>query len=188
VLAPDARAAPSVRAFAVYTLAEMLAAGDPEAAAERYGEAIALAAGCNATFVEGVAQVGLVRLWAAGGRDRQALAGYRTLLESWRRAGHWTQLWTTLRNLAGPLADAGRGETAAMVLAAADVAPEAPLVTVPAVADDLAALVTRLRSEMGEASYDAATATGAAASRTEVVDAALAAVDAVLARPSPARV
>ena len=179
---PGAVIAPSARALALYTAAEMLAGEDPEAAAERYGEAIALAAACNAEFVEGVAQVGLVRLWAAGGRDRQALAGYRTLLESWRRSGHWAQLWTTLRNLADPLARTGQAETAAMVLAAADAAAEAPLVSVPAVAAGLTALAERLRDELGEGAYAAAVAKGAAASRTEAVDAALAAVDAALDR------
>ena len=72
------------------------------------GRAIEPARPAGAPFIEGVASVGLVRLWTAGGRTRQALEGYRTLLTGWRRSGHWTQTWTTLRNLAVLLA--GRGQ------------------------------------------------------------------------------
>ena len=105
------QAAPSNRAFAVYTAAEMAVAGaDPDRAVELYGEAIALARSVGATFVEGVASVGLVRLWGASGRTRPALEGYRTLLVDWRRSGHWTQVWTTLRNLATLLARVGQPE------------------------------------------------------------------------------
>ena len=108
--AADRLGCPSYRAFALYTAAEMAAGPDPEAAADLYGQAITLARSVGATFVEGVASVGLVR--AVGRqrpRPRRALEGYRTLLPAWRRSGHWTQVWTTLRNLADP---AGRRRAA----------------------------------------------------------------------------
>ena len=50
------------------------------------------------------------------------------LLESWRRTGQSTQLWTTARNAAGLLAEVGRTEAAALLLLCADVAPGAAAV------------------------------------------------------------
>jgi predicted ATPase/DNA-binding SARP family transcriptional activator len=171
----------SHQAFAHYTAGELEAADDPEAAMASYRRAIVLAHRAGATFVAGVASVGLVRLWTATGRTADALAGYRTLLDHWRRAGHWTQMWTTLRNLVGPLADSGQAETAALLLAAADAAPEAARVTVPAVAAELAALDARLTAELGPERAEAARTRGAALPRGRVVDAAVAAIDAALA-------
>ena len=134
----------------------------------------------GATFVEGVASVGLVRLWADRGRTRQALDGYRTLLVDWRRTGHWTQLWTTLRNLAVLLADTGQPEAAALVVAAADAAPEAAEVTVDAVAAELAATNERISAELGPELLAAVRARAASLPRTDVVDAALEAIGAPL--------
>jgi predicted ATPase/DNA-binding SARP family transcriptional activator len=167
--------------FAHYAAAELAAADDPDAAIEHYGRAIELARRSGASFVEAVASVGLVRLWASAGQVRRALEGYRRLLVDLRRWGHWTQLWTTLRNLAAPLAEAGDPATAALVLRAADLAPEAPLVTAPVVADELASLAQRLGTELGDGGLATTQARAAASSRVEVVDDALAAIDAVLA-------
>jgi tetratricopeptide (TPR) repeat protein len=117
--------------FAHYTAAELAAADDPDAAIEHYGRAIELARRSGASFIEAIASVGLVGLWAAAGQVRRALEGYRRLLVDLRRSGHWTQLWTTLRNLAAPLAEAGEPARAALVLRATDLAPEAALVSAP---------------------------------------------------------
>jgi predicted ATPase len=167
--------------FAHYTAAELAAADDPDAAIEHYGRAIELARRSGASFIEAIASVGLVGLWAAAGQVRRALEGYRRLLVDLRRSGHWTQLWTTLRNLAAPLAEAGEPAGAALVLRAADLAPEAALVSAPVVADELASLTERLRRELGDDDLATTWARAASMSRVEVVAEALAAIDAVLA-------
>jgi predicted ATPase/DNA-binding SARP family transcriptional activator len=171
----------SPRAFGHYTEAEIEAGSDAETAAELYGRAIELARPAGASFVEGVASVGLVRLWSAGGRTRQALEGYRTLLTGWRRSGHWTQMWTTLRNLAVLLAGRGQVEAAALVVAAAEAAPEAATVTVDAVAAELAAVDERAAAELGPERLAQLRAEAVRLPRTEVVDAALLAIDRALA-------
>jgi predicted ATPase/DNA-binding SARP family transcriptional activator len=171
----------SSQAFAHYTAAEIEAATDPDAAADLYGRAIELARTAGASFVEGVASVGLVRLWSAGGRTRRALEGYRTLLVGWRRSGHWTQMWTTLRNLAVLLAAIGEPETAALLVAAAEAAPEAATVSVDTVAAELAEVDERAAAELGPERLAAVRAEAARMARTEVVDAALLAVDRALA-------
>jgi predicted ATPase/DNA-binding SARP family transcriptional activator len=179
--ATDRLGCPSYRAFALYTAAEMAAGTDPEAAADLYGQAITLARSVGATFVEGVASVGLVRVWGATGRPRRALEGYRTLLPAWRRSGHWTQVWTTLRNLATLLADAGQHEAAVTLLAAADAAPEAPDVQVDVVAAELAAVEDALVEALGPDRVAALRTAAGALPRGEVVDVALGAIDAALA-------
>jgi predicted ATPase/DNA-binding SARP family transcriptional activator len=178
--ATGAGAAPSHQAFAHYTAAEIEAGPNPDAAAELYGRAIELARLSGATFVEGVASVGLVRLWADRGRTRQALEGYRALLGDWRRAGHWTQMWTTLRNLAVLLAEAGEPEAAALIVAAADAAPEAALVTVDVVAAELVAMTERVAAELGPGRVTTLRDRAAELPRSEVVDVALRAIDAAL--------
>ncbi len=122
-----------------------------------------------------------MRLWAIAGRRRPALAGYGRLVETWRRAGHSPHLWTTVRNLAGPLADAGQPRTAVVALAAADAAPGATAVTVEVVAAELEALAARLRRELGDNEFARAQREGAALPRLEVVEMVLAAIDAALA-------
>jgi len=107
------------RAYYLYARGELEAQHDPVAALQAYGEAIELARESGAGFVEGIASVGLVRLWTSTGQIDQALHGFRWLLEHWRRGGSWIQQWTTLRNLAYLLIEVGDHGTAALLLAAA---------------------------------------------------------------------
>ena len=90
---------PSGRAFALYVEGEISSVVG-ELAEERYTEAIALARETGATFVAGIASVGLLAALTRAGRVAAALAGYRDVVEYWARAGNWTHQWVTLRNLA----------------------------------------------------------------------------------------
>ena len=56
-----------------------------------------------------------------------------SLLDSWQRTGQNTQLWTTARNAARLLSDAGHRRTAALLLVCADEQPGAAAVS-PAIA------------------------------------------------------
>jgi hypothetical protein len=116
---------PTFYAFNHYVGGELEVVTDHEAAGSSYGLAIELSRRSGATFVEGVASLGLVSWWTATGRTADALVGYRSLLDYWRRAGNWTQLWTTARNLAVLLTELGELQTAALLLLAAAEAPEA---------------------------------------------------------------
>jgi hypothetical protein len=77
--------------------------------------AIALARVSGATLLAGVATA-----LAAGGRVEDALPAYRDVIEYFAVAGSWTQLWTTLRNLADLPRRLGDDEPAAVLAAAAD--------------------------------------------------------------------
>ncbi|MFG2757032.1 BTAD domain-containing putative transcriptional regulator [Streptomyces wuyuanensis] len=120
---------PSMLAWGAYVAGEIDSlTGRGEAAEEQYVRAVELARAAGATFLVGVATVGLLSLRARTGRVREALGGYREVIDYFARNGNWTHLWATLRNLAGLLRRLGDGEPAALIETAADRAPDAPAV------------------------------------------------------------
>ncbi|RZB13278.1 transcriptional regulator, partial [Streptomyces sp. F001] len=121
---------PSMRAWGAYVAGEIEnLAGRGELAERHYVEAVDLARTSGATFLVGVATVGLLSVRAAKGRVHEALEGYRDVIGYFARTGNWTHLWTTLRNLADLLRRLGDDEAAALIAAAADRAPDAPAAT-----------------------------------------------------------
>ncbi len=106
-------------------------AGDANRAEQHYEQAIALARSSGATFLGGIASVGLLTVRAGSGRVADGLDGYRHLVDYWERTGGWVQQWTTLRNLARLLHTLGDDETALLLDTAADHAPDASAVVDP---------------------------------------------------------
>ena len=120
---------PSMRAWSEYVAGEIESiAGHAEAAERHYRRAVDLARGCGATFLTGVAAVGLVALHGTTGRVAEALHGYRDVVDYFARTGNWPHLWPALRNLADLLRRIGDPDPAAVLDAAADHAPDAPAV------------------------------------------------------------
>jgi predicted ATPase/DNA-binding SARP family transcriptional activator len=118
---------PSMLAWGAYVTGEIeTAAGRRDRAEQHYVRAIDLARTSGATFLVGVASVGLLAAQAAAGGVSEALAGYREVVDYFARTGNWTHQWTTLRNLADLLRRLGDEHTAAQLDAAADGAPDAP--------------------------------------------------------------
>jgi predicted ATPase/class 3 adenylate cyclase len=116
---------PSMRAVNHYMAAEIdNLAGDWTSALHHYQECISLAATADTAIIQGIAAVGLVAVQAASGQVREALAGYRELIDHWQRIGAWTQQWTTLRNAADLFDQLGDHELASFLRDAADLAPE----------------------------------------------------------------
>jgi tetratricopeptide (TPR) repeat protein len=103
-------------------------AGRHEAAEGRYRHAIELGRTSGATFLVGIATVGLLALRARMGRIQEALRGYREVVDYFARTGNWTHQWVNLRNLADLLRRLGDAEVAALLDTAADAAPDAPAV------------------------------------------------------------
>jgi hypothetical protein len=120
-------AAPSMRSWDSYVDGEIEAfAGFPDAAVPHYVRAIELARSSGATFLAGVATVGLLAAQVNGGHLRAALTGYREVIDYFTRTGNWIHLWVTLRNLADLLRRLDDEWSAAVLDAAADRAPDAP--------------------------------------------------------------
>lgn len=116
---------PTVRAFARYVEAEVAGLEtDWDTAETAYREAIATAQATGATFLQGVAEVGLVSALVAKGSVREALVGHRALIARWERTGSWVQQWTTLRNLANVIEATGQLAPATFLRATADRAPD----------------------------------------------------------------
>lgn len=128
--APTTSGSPSARGWVEYFGGEIENASGRAAQAEgHYVRAIALARTSGATFLLGVASVGLLSVRATAGRVHEALSGYREVIDYWATTGNWTHQWTTLRNLADLLRRLGDREPATLIDAAADQAPDAPAVT-----------------------------------------------------------
>lgn len=122
--------APSGRSWAHYVAGEIDSLeGHFDAAAGHYRSAIDVGRQAGATFLVGVATVGLLSVRVAAGRVGDALAGYREVIDYFAGTGNWTHLWTTLRNLADLLDRLGDPEPASVLRAAADRAPDAPVDT-----------------------------------------------------------
>jgi hypothetical protein len=104
---------------------------DNDLAERHYLGAIELARRSGATFLVGVATVGLLTVRVAAGRVDDALCGYREVIDYFARIGNWTHLWATLRDLAVLVRTLGDDEPAALLVAAAADAPDAPAVVPP---------------------------------------------------------
>ncbi|MBL7524138.1 transcriptional regulator, partial [Frankia sp. CNm7] len=167
---------PSARSWDAYVAGEIENhAGRDEVAEEHYSRAIDLARRSGATFLVGVATVGLLTVRAGAGRVDEALAGYREVIDYFARTGNWTHLWVTLRNLADLLRQLGDLPPAALLSAAADRAPDAPAAGERRDRDDLAA-GTSGTNEGGDAVAPLA--------RAEVLDVARQAIARNLGRPA----
>jgi hypothetical protein len=94
--------------------------GQAEPAEQHYRRAIDLARSSEATFLVGVATVGLLTVLADAGRVHDALRGYREVIDYFARTGNWTHQWTTLRKLADVLRRLGDNEPATVLDAAAE--------------------------------------------------------------------
>jgi len=173
---------PGLLGYAMYAQGEVIARHDPDEALAAYDRAIELGRMAGAGFVEGVASVGRVSLLASSGRIDDALAGYRDLVAYWRDAGNWTQLWTTLRNLAILLVQVGRIDDASLLLAAADAAPEAAAVDADRV-PELVAARARVEEALSADGLARAARRAAGLPRRAVLDVAFTAIAA--ASPSP---
>ena len=120
---------PTMRSWGAYVAGEIESStGHAEPAEQHYRRAINLARSSGATFLVGVATVGLLTVLADAGRVHDALRGYREVIDYFARTGNWPHQWTTLRNLADLLRRLGDSEPAALLDAAADQAPDAPVV------------------------------------------------------------
>jgi hypothetical protein len=116
-----------MRAWSDYVAGEIEnLAGHPAEAQHRYRQAIDLARGSGATFIVGVASVGLLTMLADAERVADALRGYRDVVDYFARTGNWPHLWPALRNLADLLRSIGDPDPAAVLDAAANQAPDAP--------------------------------------------------------------
>jgi hypothetical protein len=114
--------------FAAFTRAELLSGSDPEAALHWFDVSVARSRAQRFMYIANVAAVGRSAVLIRLGRHAEAAAACRDALVAVRAAGMAAQVWTALRLSAELLADLGRTDAAASIVAAADADPFAPAV------------------------------------------------------------
>jgi tetratricopeptide (TPR) repeat protein len=176
---------PSMLALAWYDQAEALSTLDPDRALEDYQHAIELADSAGATFVEGIALVGLASLLGRSGDPGTALPLFGSIVDRWRRMGVWTHQWTTLRNLVQLLVRIEAWESAA-VLSGAINAHGSDAQAFGADAEHMRRATERIADRLGTSTWSAANRRGASMSDQETVSFACETIDrAVALLPHP---
>jgi len=157
------------RAFIHYVAGEI--AAEPQDAAAEYTTAVELARRCGASFVNGVATVGLASMRNSLGQAGDAATLYTQLLDYWQRTGNETQLWNTARNAGVLLLENGSHRTAALLLIAADATPAASSVE-EGTGDQILAALARLPQQLGSTQLAAIQDESRTMSRAELFQAA----------------
>ncbi len=148
----------------------------PTPTARLLDQAIEAARRVGRDFVEGVALVSLASLYGRHGDTDRAVALFRETVAHWRRLGDYTHQLTTLRNLVHLLARIGVDDAAAVLHGAVTVGSTPSF---GAEAERLTAAWEHARKRLGTSVAEAAAARGRHLPLTEVVDEALAALDAL---------
>lgn len=157
----------SAIAICRYALAELEIGTAPTTAHRLLRDSIADADQVGASYVAGLARLSLATLSMRTGGTPEAVQLYRSLIASWLLAGNWTQQWNTLRTLVPALVDWGR--SAAAVRLAAGIEVHAAAAAWGDDADQLSRAARDARAVLGDARYDAESATGRASDRGRVV-------------------
>jgi predicted ATPase/DNA-binding SARP family transcriptional activator len=166
---------PSMLALAWYDRAEARSMVEPDRAIEPYQRAASLARSAGATFVEGIALVGLASLLGRSGDPATALPLFRSMVDRWRRMGVWTHQWTTLRNLVQLLITMDSWQSAAVLSGAISAHSTARAFGTDALLMDSA--TERLTESLGSAGWSESTARGALMSPDDTVSFAVEAID-----------
>lgn len=180
----------AVQAFVRYAQGECLADTDPRSAISLVDEAAGLARAAGAWFVDGVARVTSASLQARHGEPLEALPAFADLVDHWRGSGSWQQQWTTLRNLAELLVQVG-AEDAAVAMTSSVRAHQADSAVFGAESARLDEAMATARRRLGADRFRLAREQGAAMTRQQAVDHALATIDRTLSptadapRPQP---
>jgi predicted ATPase/DNA-binding SARP family transcriptional activator len=136
-----------IRAWAWYTLGEVLMTTEPDRASTLLLQAVREARRISDRFLTGVALLSVASLRARQG-DPAAVPLFREVIEHWHRLGNWTQRWTSFRTIADLLARLGDSESAAVLVGAA-LAESRPAQVYGPDAVRLADLQSELRTELG---------------------------------------
>ena len=167
---------PHLVAWANYALGEVLADTEPEQAMAALEAALAAARKSGSRFIEGVASVTAASLRARNGDLAEALDLFAAAVRQWRRAGNWTQQWTTLRNVIDLFARLAADEAAAVLSAALRTSRSAA----PLYGSDAARLAETdqaLRARLPQPAHRGCSARGAVMTDDEAVSFAIAEID-----------
>ncbi len=169
----------TARAWTLYASGEALLDSDPAQAADLLARAIDGARSVQRHFIEGVALVSLASLHGRAGDTSRGLALFREAIALWRRLGNRTNQLTALRNLVEVFARVGADESAAVLHGAVTLGSTPSF---GAEARRLAAAWEQVERRLGADAARTAAGHGRHQPMAEVVDGALATLDALLER------
>ena len=181
--AADAAGNHTARAWALYASGEALLDSAPEEATELFEQAIDAARRVQRGFIEGVALVSLASLCGRHGNTDRAVALFRETTAHWRRLGDYTHQLTTLRNLVDLLSRIGADDAAAVLHGAVTVGSTPSF---GAEAERLSAAWEQACQRLGLDVAQSAAERGRHMPLAEVVDEALAVLDALTGQTTPA--
>jgi predicted ATPase len=174
----EAAGNPSGLAEAHYGLGEALGDVDPPRALEHLAAAVRVARSADDRLFTAASETAAAAIASRHGDPAAALASFRDVLALWRRAGNDTLQTNALRNLVVLLARVGADEACALVDAALP-----PAALYPAEAARLDRARAAVAERLGAGRLAALRRRGARLTPAQVVDEAMAAIDAALTGP-----
>jgi predicted ATPase/DNA-binding SARP family transcriptional activator len=177
----EASGNPTARIEASYSLGEALGDTRPAQAVALLQEAATIARSVDNRLFEGAAGTAAVAIGSRHGDPTAALTSFHDVLTLWRRAGNTTLQTAALRNLVVLLARIGADEAAATIDTALRAGSDAYLYR--AEAERLARARTAVAERLGPGELARVERRAAALSAAQVLDLALDAITAQLARP-----
>jgi predicted ATPase len=165
---------PTAKAQAGYALAVSVETTDPERALQLLDECVQLGEAVDNRWIRAVSLTESLWIRALQGHPRDALRGYRHVVDTWYRGSDWANKWLSLRHVFAifeTLEDDAAAATLYGALEAAGGMHALPLE--PGNADVLAEAVERLSNRADEAAFAKQTARGRAMRDDEVVRYAL---------------
>jgi tetratricopeptide (TPR) repeat protein len=117
--------------FVPFTRGELLASSAPEQALAWYDLALERCERIDQAYTGNITRVARAAVLIRLGRRDEAISACREAVAAVRDAGMTAQVWTVLRLTAELLGDLGEAQAAAVIVAAADASPYAPVVMGP---------------------------------------------------------
>jgi predicted ATPase/DNA-binding SARP family transcriptional activator len=153
--------APLLVGWAHYVAGEVRLERSPDQALPHLHHAVQIARGAGDRFTAAAAGLSATSIEVRFGNPSRALAGLAELVDEWHRAGSWNQTWITIRLCIEVFERLGTHEAAAQLLGAMKTSATAGPIH-GADTDRLAREEVTLRSRLGDATYHALAARGAA--------------------------
>jgi hypothetical protein len=174
VAAAETSGSPTARAQAAFALAISVEKADPARALQLLDESVQAASIVDNRWIRAFALTESLWIRAVQGQPRDALMGYRHVIDSWFRGGDWVNQWLSLRHVFAIFETLGHDAEAATLYGALDAAGVMEALPIePANADELARAVERLSDRLGKDVFEENAANGRDMRDEEVVRYAL---------------
>jgi predicted ATPase/DNA-binding SARP family transcriptional activator len=172
---------PTAHAQADYALGVSLETTDPARALQVFDRSVRHAESVDNRWIRAFALTESLWIRARNGEALEALAGYRTVIDTWFRGGDWANQWLSLRHVFAIFEALGHDEAAATLYGALEASGVMQALPIePANADEFGHAVGRLAARLDERAFLDAVERGRARRDEEVVRYALGEINAIV--------